>query len=203
MSWPYLQYLLPKNPFIRCGETEGESFSSHIRKSLIKKSYSCHSLLNLVNLWTGLSPEHKIWFLGTSDGCHWNRFPLGIYIYIIPKYKCRKSLPLALTYLPPPHSHSVWGEKKKKIQVQLSQMSFVARGKKLITVFKENRHFPLIKNLVFHTSLGGKVKFNISICSMCLKVHGENCTVGRSVNEHVETARKAPTLEAAYAWTAF
>lgn len=77
-------------------------------------------------------------------------------------------------------------------------MSFVAMGKKLITVFKVNRHFPLIKNPVFHTAWG-KVKFSISTRSMCLKVHGGDCTDGRSVNEQVETARKAPTLEAAYA----
>lgn len=54
------------------------------------------------------------------------------------------------SHISPPHT--LWGKKKKKkdIQVKLSQMSFVTRGKNVITFFKENRHFPLIKNPIFH-----------------------------------------------------
>lgn len=47
-------------------------------------------------------------------------------------------------------------------------MSFVTRGKNVITMFKESRHFPLIKNLASHGGRG-KVKLTVASCSMCSK----------------------------------
>lgn len=89
-----------------------------------------------------------IWFFFLSVICRlYYTLYLNIFRKSIPLFQninVEKSSLLPLLISPP----SVWAN--KIVQVKLFQMNFVTRGKNVITMFKENRHFPLIKNPVFH-----------------------------------------------------